>query len=462
MRKIYFIILLNIIFIFHVDAASISTSISCPNTVYKDDSFTCTIGSSVIDANLSGIKGNYVITNGSYVSFTPSSSFVAYASNEQGFVIGNTSGGVKGGTLGTLQIKANGEVDTSITVRITNVNASDTDYNDYDLSDMVSTIKIIKKEEPKPDPTPEPKPEPTPEPSNPTKEEDTKKEAYLDTLEVEGYKIDFLKNVYSYTIEVPEDVKTITIKATSSYKIKGTGTVKLDKDSNIFEVVVDNKTVYKIIVNKIRKSTNKVNNDINEIKKALEDYKEIVIDLDINTNELIAYKNILEEIYKKYKTITYNIYDKNKLLYSYVFNGIDMDYILDNINLQINYDIDNKDINKEYAKKGLLFQTLYKSYYPNNTILKIYNVKGNNINLYKINSEGSTELIKSNIKITDETVAITLEKGDMYLLSNLSKNKDTKYETISIILTFLVIAVGLELGYVTYKYVSLRKETTNK
>ena len=87
MRKIYFIILLNIIFIFHVDAASISTSISCPNTVYKDDSFTCTIGSSVIDANLSGIKGNYVITNGSYVSFTPSSSFVAYASNEQGFVI---------------------------------------------------------------------------------------------------------------------------------------------------------------------------------------------------------------------------------------------------------------------------------------------------------------------------------------------------------------------------------------
>ena len=139
-----------------------------------------------------------------------------------------------------------------------------------------------------------------------------------------------------------------------------------------------------------------------------------------------------------------------------------MDYILDNINLQINYDIDNKDINKEYAKKGLLFQTLYKSYYPNNTILKIYNVKGNNINLYKINSEGSTELIKSNIKITDETVAITLEKGDMYLLSNLSKNKDTKYETISIILTFLVIAVGLELGYVTYKYVSLRKETTNK
>ena len=175
MRKIYFIILLNIIFIFHVDAASISTSISCPNTVYKDDSFTCTIGSSVIDANLSGIKGNYVITNGSYVSFTPSSSFVAYASNEQGFVIGNTSGGVKGGTLGTLQIKANGEVDTSITVRITNVNASDTDYNDYDLSDMVSTIKIIKKEEPKPDPTPEPKPEPTPEPSNTTKEEDTKK-----------------------------------------------------------------------------------------------------------------------------------------------------------------------------------------------------------------------------------------------------------------------------------------------
>ena len=315
MRKIYFIILLNIIFIFHVDAASISTSISCPNTVYKDDSFTCTIGSSVIDANLSGIKGNYVITNGSYVSFTPSSSFVAYASNEQGFIIGNTSGGVKGGTLGTLQIKANGEVDTSITVRITNVNASDTDYNDYDLSDMVSTIKIIKKEEPKPDPTPEPKPEPTPEPSNPTNEEDTKKEAYLDTLEVEGYKIDFLKNVYSYTIEVPEDVKTITIKATSSYKIKGTGTVKLDKDSNIFEVVVDNKTVYKIIVNKIRKSTNKVNNDINEIKKALEDYKEIVIDLDINTNELIAYKNILEEIYKKYKTITYNIYDKNKLLY---------------------------------------------------------------------------------------------------------------------------------------------------
>ena len=101
-----FLLVLSIIFLPSVNASSIDTSVSCPSTVYAGDVISCTIYGIASDIYLSGIKANYEITNASYTSFSVGNDWVAYASNNNGFVIGNTSGGKTGRICGKRAGKA--------------------------------------------------------------------------------------------------------------------------------------------------------------------------------------------------------------------------------------------------------------------------------------------------------------------------------------------------------------------
>lgn len=83
--------------------------------------------------------------------------------------------------------------------------------------------------------------------------------AYLSSLKVDGYSLSpaFDKSEYSYTLEVENDVESITIKATkadSGASISGTGTKTLTEGMNTFKVVVTaekgNKKTYTISVNR--------------------------------------------------------------------------------------------------------------------------------------------------------------------------------------------------------------------
>lgn len=83
--------------------------------------------------------------------------------------------------------------------------------------------------------------------------------AYLSSLKVEGYSIlpAFDKNEYSYTLDVENDVDSITIKATkadSGASLSGTGTKELTEGMNTFKIVVTaekgNKKTYTISVNR--------------------------------------------------------------------------------------------------------------------------------------------------------------------------------------------------------------------
>ena len=441
MKKVW-VVILSVISITSVKATNIDVSITCPSTIYKKDAINCSISSNASNGALSGIKGNFEITNGTYASFTAGGSWVVYASNSNGFVIGNTSGGITGKSiLGTLKITTTANVGEQIKIKLTNLNASDTDYNDIDIANKEAIVKVVEKEIKDNNN------------NNNNNNNKPKEEVYLDTLAVEGYNIGFTKNKYVYDLEISEDIESVNILSTSKYNVSGVGKKTLDKEVNVISIIVSNgntKRTYTINIKKVKEVTDKVSNNEEEVTKALEKFNEIYIDV-LESENPVAPKSILEKIYKVDKKITYNVYnEENKLLYSYVFNGKDMDYILDNIPLKINIDKDN-------------IEFVYKSYFPNNTIINLYDYKTSG-KLYKINSENTLELMDSNLKYTDGQVAIKVEKGDKYTITEKEEKKDNdkvvvnKTNPLVIPLMILLILVSLEFSYyVIYRYIKLKR-----
>ncbi len=470
MKKLFFVFLLvlSIIFLPSVNASSIDTSINCPSTVYVGDGISCTIYGIASDVYLSGIKANYEIANASYTSFSVGSDWVAYASNNNGFVIGNTSGGKTGRVvLGVLKVQPTVGVSGRVTVGIKTVNASDVSYNDYDLAARSSVVTIVERPKPPtPTPTPTPTPStptPTPTPSTPTtpqnpQQPEEQEDVYLDSLEVVESKLDFKKDVYEYLVEVNENVREITIKATSKFNIEGTGKFKLNSTTNKFLVKVKGKKKTKTYTIRINKVSNKVKNNKEEIEKALTKYDTVIVDLDNKKDDLKAYKEVLDKVKETKKKIIYNIYDNNKLLYTYTFNGNKVDYVLDNIDLSISFttnkNIDNLENNK------IILDMKYKSYFPKGTELKIYDtkkLKNKSIKLFKINEENGLELIKNNINTKDNDVTLILEKGDLYVIGS-EKSTILGYEKMVIVQAILIIIILLALIYFMIKCSHLRKD----
>ena len=457
MKKVW-LVLASLIWMGSVEAANVGVSIACPDTMYEGDTVNCLINSSTSNGLLSGIKGNFEITNGTYTSFTAGSSWVVYASNSNGFVIGNTSGGVTGSAvLGTLKIASTAKAGEQVKIKLTNLNASDIEYNDIDIANKEATVNVVAKEII--DNTNNSGNSNTGNNNNTgninNKGNNTKPkdDVYLDTLSVEGYNIVFTKNKYVYDLEVSYDIEYVNILATSKYSVSGIGKKTLDKDENVVNIVVSDgnvKRTYTINIKKVKPITDKVSNNVEDVTKALEKFDEIYINV-LESDDPVALKSILEKIYKIDKKITYNVYDdENKLLYSYVFNGNDMDYILDNIPLKINMNDDN-------------IEFVYKSYFPNDTIVKLYDYKTSG-NLYKINSENALELIDSKLKYEEGSVALKVEKGDKYTITEKEEENGSdkvivnRTNPLLIFLMVILILACVEFScYVVYKYVKLKK-----
>lgn len=463
MKKLCLGILLtfSIIFMPNVAASGIDTSISCPSTVYVGESVSCTIYGVASDVYLSGIKANYEITNALYSSFVVGGDWVTYGSNSNGFVIGNTSGGKTGRVvLGTLKVQPTVGAAGKVVVGITMVNATDVSYNDYDLASRSATISVIEKPAPTPtpDPTPTPNPTPSPNPSKDPEPSEERENVYLDSLEIVGYKINFKKDVYEYVVEVNDEVKEITIKATSKFDIEGTGKFKLDKVNNLFTIKAKGKKENRVYTIKVNKISNKVKNNKEEIEKALTKYDTVIIDLEENKDDLKAYQVDLNQLKENKKKLIYNIYNNKKLLYTYVFDGSKIDYILGNIDLKINFNT-NKSI-ENLEKDKFILDMKYKSYLPKGTEIKIYNIKTidkKDAKLFRINEENTLELVKSKIISKDNSVSLELEKGDLYVLGNVKK-ADIGYEKIVIIQAILIIVILLVLIYFIIKWSQLKNK----
>lgn len=138
MKKLkYLLFALFMMIPFSVSAGSVSVSLSCPGSANAGSEVTCNVNVSS-DVAVNGLSANYSLSGASYVSFTPQNGFTSYNASGSGFAIGNTAGKSGSYTIGVLKVKVN----SAATIQLININASDTDFGDYNIGGQSRSIRI--------------------------------------------------------------------------------------------------------------------------------------------------------------------------------------------------------------------------------------------------------------------------------------------------------------------------------
>ena len=200
------------------NAAGFSVNINCPSTSSAGAQISCNISATPSGVTLNGVNGTFNLGSGlTFKGFTASSGFSDYSGgSSSGFVLGKTSGFSSTTTLGTLNvaIPSNATSNQTYTVGLTNVAASDTEYNDYNANSVSATIRIKSNEN------------------------------RLSSLSISGGSINFNPDTTSYSTTINSQTATISaIKKDSSSSMTGNlGTVSLNYGTNTFKISVTSET----------------------------------------------------------------------------------------------------------------------------------------------------------------------------------------------------------------------------
>ena len=200
------------------NAAGFSVNINCPSTSSAGAQISCNISASPSGVTLNGVNGTFNLGSGlTFKGFTASSGFSDYSGgSSSGFVLGKTSGFSSTTTLGTLNvaIPSDATSNQTYTVGLTNVAASDTEYNDYNANSVSATIRIKSNEN------------------------------RLSSLSISGGSINFNPDTTSYSTTINSQTATISAikKDSSSSMIGNLGTVSLNYGTNTFKISVTSET----------------------------------------------------------------------------------------------------------------------------------------------------------------------------------------------------------------------------
>ena len=200
------------------NAAGFSVNINCPSTSSAGAQISCNISATPSGVTLNGVNGTFNLGSGlTFKGFTASSGFSDYSGgSSSGFVLGKTSGFSSTTTLGTLNvaIPSDATSNQTYTVGLTNVAASDTEYNDYNANSVSATIRIKSNEN------------------------------RLSSLSISGGSINFNPDTTSYSTTINSQTATISaIKKDSSSSMTGNlGTVSLNYGTNTFKISVTSET----------------------------------------------------------------------------------------------------------------------------------------------------------------------------------------------------------------------------
>ena len=206
----YFILLIGFFVPLWINAATVNLSLNCPANAKAGASVACTLSVSQT-GGVSAVKGNFNLGGTTYKSFDKNGSYDISTVDQDGFLFGKTDGFSSSITLGKLNvtIPSNASPGDSFTIKITNVSATDLEFNDISHKDISDTIKIK---------------------SNVNT---------LSSLSITGAEISFNESTLNYSATVDADSITITAKAKdSSASVSGAGKKTLKYGKNEFKVVV--------------------------------------------------------------------------------------------------------------------------------------------------------------------------------------------------------------------------------
>lgn len=469
MKKIILVFLTIFIFNLNVHATDLSINLSCPSTIFKDVIIECDLIAYANNGMINGINANYNLENATLQSFVPSNDWSTYNNSNNGFVIGNTNGINGKNVIGKLKFAiTNNELNKAV-IGLTNLGASDLDYNDITVSNVTSTIKIIEKPTTKPITKPTTtKPADIEVTTTQTTTTVASNNALLDSLNIDGVNLEFNKNKFEYEVNVGIKKNFLNISGTTNPEntISGLGRIPIHDGENIIIIrVTDKNRQSNDYVIKVLKKNNIVSNNKDEIIKAFETNDEVVVNLKTTDNQIVD-KDIINIVKSNDKKITYNIYDRDEILYYYEFSGekIDTD-VYNNINLKINFNNKDKTIDNQIKdNKKIVFENEYKGFFPTGTKLNIKNItekKEESINLYKINVNNNLELINSNVpKLNNNYFSFEIEKGSKYVLSS-KKINENNFKSMIIISTLIIIIEIAIIGFLLLN-VLVKKDKNKK
>ena len=420
------------------DTPKDTVTITCPETASAGETIECSINANIATITALSVNANYNTTLGlTYDSFTSDSTWVVYASSENGFAVGNTNGVTGSNVIGTLKYKVpdDAKANDTFTITLTNVEFSDANYDMVEADNSTAEIRILS-------------------------DINT-----LSSLSITGATLNetFDPNTNNYTATSDSDSITINVEKTdeNSTVTGDTGKVDLHYGTNNFSIVVTGETkqenTYNLSVFRPYKfsSSNYVYNEDNNYlyTKADTNSETILSNIEvpseltasINDSKLnISYitERLLEIDIINISSTKYTIVNNN------IFIGKDTTYETFNNNITLN-GVTIKIFNgTDEVTEGSLEDTYKIKVYYNDTELETYNINEDYLNFdSSLNIDDTNKIIKrlvlnttysSLLEKIDTTGTITIKRGN----NNLS-NSDT-------VATGDVISIRLSSG--TYNY----------
>lgn len=268
--------------------------------------------------------------------------------------------------------------------------------------------------------------------------------AFLKSLTISNYNINFDKDVFKYNLEVENNVSKLNIKyVVEDSKAQATmdGSTELKEGLNTINILViaENGETSTYVIQVTRKAKNyEVENKESSIISALNnktDFEQVVVKVSSGSN-LVIPNNIIKAIINSKKRITYSVIENSTTKYSLTLNGSLFTNYSSDVNYKITFNSNySNDISSLIgSKKNIILALEHDGALPTGTEAQI-NVSntfasGNSLYMYYYNENGALELQQKDLIVVDGNVTVPLKQGGSYVLLNTTLEDDTSQSNI--------------------------------
>lgn len=444
MKKIYKIVLILLVFYCtSIKAASYRMYLKSSNTtVFKGSTVTINVSLGNIKDIKSGLNVCQANISSSGVSILSISGSNGWNVTNGGVLILDSPNFIKSsGNIATIKVKVN----NAGKVILSNVVCSDGE-KEYSAENASISFKI--------------------KTSTNNSNKTNSKSSLLKSISADEVKIDFDKNKFEYNLEVDNIINKINLKyepEDSDAKVVKNGKDELTVGKNTIELVVTNgnsSSKYKININRKDIVTEVNNNETDILNALMQDINLLKVKVDINDSNKFISGNILKYLKDNKKDIIYEVYDEDKIKYSFkVFgnNIADTSEIGFNIRFNSNYNNKLNDKLKDYDYNIINFD--YRGKLPLDTEVVLYDINFiNYIYLYYYDFMNDNLIfIKDLENQYNNSVALKLDNTNEFVITNYKSSEFISFNTILYIVICVLILIIVLLVICFRKY-----KTTNK
>ncbi len=274
----------------------------------------------------------------------------------------------------------------------------------------------------------------------------------------------------NYTLEVPTNINEIDIKATpedSKSKVTGSGKHKINADQTKIELIVTAESGDK---NKITLLVTKKESDIpsiDELDNILKTKTGNQVTFKIKADSVLT-TNQIKSIKTSEKTVNLDYYDNNKLIYSWIIDGKQIDDP-DQFNTTVSLISKNEEKISKLANfaKGMNVVIKNENKFPKGTKLKLYigySYKNKDqLYIYYYNkSANKLELVKKDVEVENEYIEFYVEKGIDYFITKTKLDEEEKEDSSDSMLLPSVAFLGFSIIVFLGAIVIFKKQNSKK